>query len=257
MRSDDKGDYAVLAAIMVGVMLLFLGSLVAGCKTMAPLKGGAAAISDAIARPFTKATETPAEATRPSSGSRKASAALPADGMRLEQGDNPATPASQSFENSREDTLIFAAPTTITEVVKSPSGGEITRKIEVPAGSQRVSRDLAKGGQTLGAAQKDTSRELAAKLASYSKLQWVGVGLMVFGVAGLFYAPLRIILGGGKQFPVGIGALGALLTVAPMLIAGNEGVILGGAVLLAGIGWGVVRLTRKETEADVVKGRAQ
>jgi hypothetical protein len=47
----------------------------------------------------------------------------------------------------------------------------------------------------LGAAQKDTARELSAKLASLKGIVWVGVALFLFGLATLFYPPLKLIVG--------------------------------------------------------------
>ena len=47
----------------------------------------------------------------------------------------------------------------------------------------------------LGAAQKDTARELGAKLASLKGIVWVGVGLFVFGLASLVWPPLKVVIG--------------------------------------------------------------
>jgi hypothetical protein len=47
----------------------------------------------------------------------------------------------------------------------------------------------------LGAAQKDTTREIGAKLASLKGIVWVGVALFTFGLASLFYPPLKLLIG--------------------------------------------------------------
>jgi hypothetical protein len=49
----------------------------------------------------------------------------------------------------------------------------------------------ARARMELGAAQKDTARELGARLSSIKGIVWVGVGLFVFGLASLVYPRLR------------------------------------------------------------------
>ena len=44
-----------------------------------------------------------------------------------------------------------------------------------------VEREETHAAAELGAAQKDTERELGAKLSSLKGIVWVGVGLFVFG----------------------------------------------------------------------------
>jgi hypothetical protein len=45
----------------------------------------------------------------------------------------------------------------------------------------------------LGATQKDTVRELDAKLASLEGIVRVGVGLFAFGLASIFYPPPKLL----------------------------------------------------------------
>ena len=40
-----------------------------------------------------------------------------------------------------------------------------------------------KAGTVIGAAQKDTAREIGAKLSSLKGIVWLGAGLFVFGLA--------------------------------------------------------------------------
>ena len=58
-----------------------------------------------------------------------------------------------------------------------------------------VEREETRAGTELGAAQKDTARELGAKLSSLKGIVWVGVGLFVFGLASLVYPPLKVVVG--------------------------------------------------------------
>jgi hypothetical protein len=78
----------------------------------------------------------------------------------------------------------------------------------------------------LGAAQKDTAREIGAKLASLRGIVWVGVLLFLFGIASLAYPPLRLIIG-SVTTSVAILAGGLALIILPTLIVGNELLILG------------------------------
>ena len=54
-----------------------------------------------------------------------------------------------------------------------------------------VEHEETRAKTELGAAQKDTARELSAKLASLKGIVWVGVALFLFGLATLFYPPLQ------------------------------------------------------------------
>jgi hypothetical protein len=87
----------------------------------------------------------------------------------------------------------------------------------------------------LGAAQKDTARELGAKLSSLKGIVWVGVGLFVFGLASLVYPPLKVIIG-SVTTSAALMLGGVALMVLPSLIVGNELLILGGVAVAVG-GW--------------------
>jgi len=86
----------------------------------------------------------------------------------------------------------------------------------------------------LGAAQKDTARELSAKLASLKGIVWVGVAMFLFGLASIFYPPLKLIIG-SVTTSVAIVAGGVALMVLPSLIVGNELLILGGVAAAVGV----------------------
>lgn len=82
----------------------------------------------------------------------------------------------------------------------------------------------------LGAAQKDTSRQITAKLASLKSIVWVGLALFIFGLASLFWPSLQTLIG-SVTTSAAITAGGLALMVLPTLIVGNELLILGGVVL--------------------------
>jgi len=86
----------------------------------------------------------------------------------------------------------------------------------------------------LGAAQKDTARELSAKLASLKGIVWVGVVMFLFGLASMFYPPLQAIIG-SVTTSIAITAGGVALMVLPSLVVGNELLILGGVAAAVGL----------------------
>jgi hypothetical protein len=87
----------------------------------------------------------------------------------------------------------------------------------------------------LGAAQHDTARELTAKLSALKGIVWVGLGLFVFGLASLFWPPLKLIIG-STTTSAAISIGGIALMILPTLIVGHELFILGAVVLAVG-GW--------------------
>jgi hypothetical protein len=98
-----------------------------------------------------------------------------------------------------------------------------------------VEREETRAKTELGAAQKDTAREVGAKLSSLKGIVWLGVVMFLFGLASLFYPPLRLIIG-SVTTSAAIVVGGLALIVLPTLIVGNELLILG-AVSLAVGGW--------------------
>jgi uncharacterized membrane protein YccC len=98
-----------------------------------------------------------------------------------------------------------------------------------------VEREEIRAGTELGAAQKDTARELGAKLSSLKGIVWVGVALFLFGLASLVYPPLKLIIG-SVTTSAALLLGGLALMVLPSLIVGNELLILGGVAIAVG-GW--------------------
>lgn len=86
----------------------------------------------------------------------------------------------------------------------------------------------------VGSAQKDTAREIAAKLGSLKGIVYLGALVFLFGVASAFWLPLKAVVGSVTTSAVISGA-GLALIVLPTLIVGNEILILcvalGGAAL--------------------------
>lgn len=197
--------------------LLCAALALAGCATR-PLRPGAAKIAS----------------TSPATGAQFAS--------ELKQPENPAQSAAQNFERTTETALPLPAGTKVAERTvsrdeKKPEAPPVVteKTIVLSAPSVQTTRTVEKAGTTIGAAQKDTARELGAKLASLKGIVWVGVLLFLFGIATLAYPPLRAIVG-SVTTSVAIILGGIALMVLPTLIVGNELLILGG-VTLGVAGW--------------------
>lgn len=97
-----------------------------------------------------------------------------------------------------------------------------------------VEREETRAKTELGAAQKDSARELGAKLASLKSIVWVGVALFVFGLGTLFYPPLKLLIG-SVTTGAAITAGGLFLVVLPTLLVGHELFILVGVAATIGV----------------------
>jgi hypothetical protein len=192
-------NLAVLAAV----------GLVAGCS-MAPLKGG-------------KAT------------TNKSSQAIE---QSVVQGDNPAAASRQDQETVRTKSYTVPAGSRLmeTRVLADAGGMPVTNSqvIVVSAPMQVTEHEETRAKTELGAAQKDTARELSAKLASLKGIVWVGVLVFLFGLATMFYPPLKLIIG-SITTSAAITVGGLALIVLPTVIVGNEMLIMGGVAAAVGL----------------------
>ena len=85
----------------------------------------------------------------------------------------------------------------------------------------------------LGAAQKDTARELGARLASLKGIVWIGAALFLFGIASLVWPPARAIIG-SVTTSAALTLGGVALMVLPTMVVGHELLILGSVALAVG-----------------------
>jgi hypothetical protein len=157
----------------------------------------------------------------------------------LVQGENPSQATKQDQESVKVRTYTVPAGSRMEEsrVETAPSGVALTNveAVVVSAPMPVVEREETHARTELGAAQKDTARELGAKLSSLKGIVWVGVGLFVFGLASLGYPPLKVIIG-SVTTSAALMLGGVALMVLPTLVVGNELLILGIVVLAVG-GW--------------------
>ena len=159
---------------------------------------------------------------------RATSAAL---SQTVVQGDNPAQASRQDQETVKTRSYTVPAGSRLeeTHVTATDIGVTVTnvQAVVVSAPMPVVEHEETRAKTELGAAQKDTARELSAKLASLKGIVWVGVVMFLFGLASMFYPPLQAIIG-SVTTSVAILVGGIALMVLPSLIVGNELLILGG-----------------------------
>jgi hypothetical protein len=153
--------------ILIDVAVIASAVLLCGCN-LAPLKGGRATTSGVI-------------------------------GQTVVQGDNPAQASRQDQETVKTRSYTVPAGSRLEEahVTANAAGAAVTnvQAVVVSAPMPVVEHEETRAKTELGAAQKDTARELGAKLASLKGIVWVGVVLFLFGLATLFYPPLRLLIG--------------------------------------------------------------
>ena len=179
--------------------------------------------------------------TPPLKGGKATTTRKPAGGLEqtVVQSDNPAQVSRQDQETVR--TRTYTVPRGSQLYVRGPQNGDdtgVTSNISVLVVSAEmpvVEREETRANTELGAAQKDTARELGAKLSSLKGIVWVGVVLFIFGLASIFYPPLKLLIG-SVTTSAALCAGGLALIILPTLLVGNELLILGGVGLAVG-GW--------------------
>ena len=193
--------------VLVNCIVIATTGLFCGCN-LAPLKGGRATTSGVI-------------------------------GQTVVQGDNPAQPSRQDQETVKTRSYTVPAGSRLeeTHVTATDIGVTVTnvQAVIVSAPMPVIEREETRAKTELGAAQKDTARELSAKLASLKGIVWVGVAVFLFGLATLFYPPLKLIIA-STTTSAAIVAGGLSLIILPTLVVGNELLILGGVGVAVG-GW--------------------
>ena len=196
-----------------------------GCVGPRPLKGGQAVLTrspnGSVQQTLTQ-SENPAQSTKQDQETIKVRTYSVPAGSCVESrtGVSPA-PDSRPAQAGRSH------PSTLN----SPASTCVTLSAPMPV----VEREETHTRTELGAAQKDTARELGAKLSSLKGLVWVGVGLFVFGLASLVYPPLKGLIG-SVTTSAAMMLGGVTLVVLPTLLVSHELLILGAVGLSVG-GW--------------------
>jgi hypothetical protein len=224
---------------------LVLALLATGCAGR-PLKGGKAATLRKAAGVIEQTVvqgENASQATKQDQESVKVRSYTVPAGSRMEQaqmweGESPCEPGllkSAAEIRARGDARPPGRhqPSTLNAQPSTPF--EPSTSFVLSAPMPVVEKEETHARTELGAAQKDTARELGAKLSSLKGIVWVGVGLFVFGLASLVWPPLKAIIG-SVTTSAALMLGGVALMVLPSLIVGNELLILGGVAVAVG-GW--------------------
>jgi hypothetical protein len=205
---------------------LALTLLVGGCADPRPLKGGKAAITRKPTGIVEQTVVQGDNASQPSKQDQETikvrTYTLPA-ATRIQQ--SPISVAGPSTLNSQPSTA--GAPQTSTAAAQPSTSFLLSAPVPV------VEREETRARTELGAAQKDTARDLAAKLSSLKGIVWVGAGLFIFGLASLVYPPLKVIVA-SVTTSVALMLGGVALIVLPTMVVGNELLILGVVALVVG-----------------------
>ena len=178
--------------------------------------------------------------TAPLKGGRATTLSKPTQGIEqtVTQGENPAQASRQDQQTVRTKTYTVPAGSRIEDarVTANDAGALVTnvQAVVVSAPMPVVEHEETRAKTELGAAQKDTARELSAKLASLKGIVWVGVLVFLFGLATLFYPPLKLLIG-SVTTSVAIIVGGLALMILPTLIVGNELLILAGVAAAVGL----------------------
>ena len=203
---EKRRPVKIAAAAVVAMVLL----MVSGC-TIAPLKGGKASTVSKSAQGIEQS---------------------------VVQGDNPAQSSRQDQETVRTKSYTVPAGSRLVEtrVLADAVGMPVTNSqvMVVSAPMPVTEHEETRAKTELGAAQKDTARELSAKLASLKGIVWVGVVVFLFGLATMFYPPLKLIIG-SITTSAAITVGGLALIVLPTVIVGNELLIMGGVAAAVGL----------------------
>jgi len=212
---------------------LALALLATGCAGPRPLRGGKAVTTRKPAGAIEQTLiqgENPSQATKQDQESVKVRTYTVPAGSRMEQsqireGERPREPKTPSR----------SAQTRVREDALPPGSQQPATAFVLSAPMPVVEREETRARTELGAAQKDTARDLGARLASLKGVVWVGIGLAVFGLASLVWPPLKVIIG-SVTTSAALMLGGVALMVLPSLIVGNELLILGGVAVGTG-GW--------------------
>ena len=218
---------------------LALALLAAGCAGPRPLKGGKAVTTHKPAGVIEQTVvqgENPSQPTKQDQESVKVRTYTVPTGSRIEAStfhapDAPDAPRSRLHAPAppRAPSPTSAGPQPST--LNSQPSTSFLLSAPMPV----IEREETHARTELGAAQKDMARELGAKLSSLKGIVWVGVGLLVFGLASLVWPPLKVIIGSATT-SAALMLGGLALMVLPSLIVGNELLILGGVGVAVG-GW--------------------
>ncbi len=216
-----------------------LALAVTGCVGPRPLKGGKAITTrkpTGVIEQSLVQGENPSQASKQDQETVKVRTYTVPAGSRINQsqtweGERPREPKLLGTEEVRARGDAHPPAPQQPSTLNSHPSTSLVLSAPMPV----VERDETRTRTELGAAQKDTARELGTKLSSLKGIVWVGIGLFVFGLASLVYPPLKVVIG-SVTTSAALMLGGVALMVLPTLVVGNELLILGVVGLTVG-GW--------------------
>lgn len=154
----------------------------------------------------------------------------------MQQPENPSQGAKQQLEEQRTETTIIPAGAVMSVATPSEDKSRpptvVQTSYSVPVTNLAVI--VRKASAEVGAAQKDTAREIGAVMKGMSGVLYIGVAVFLFGAASLFYPPLKVIVA-STTTSLAITASGVVLMVLPSLVASPQTRLLLGLGVLGAI----------------------
>jgi hypothetical protein len=219
--------------LCVGLALVLLDT---GCVGPRPLKGGRAVTTR---KPAGVIEQTLVQGENPSQATKQVQETVKVRTYTVPAGSRVEEEAPVGVGTARPRVLPFSGVDSGTSRPRPDSSTSVSREAStafvLSAPMPVVEREETRARTELGAAQKDTARELGAKLSSLKGIVWVGVGLFVFGLASLVWPPLKVIVG-SVTTSAALMLGGVALMVLPSMVVGNELLMLG-VVGIAVSGW--------------------
>lgn len=175
--------------------------------------------------------------------------------VNLAQPENPAATSAQTVERTETQQTTAPAPIAqrVTETPDVSKNGYVTRVTETFAPPPVLTHTVVeKTGTTLGAAHRDDSRTVAAKLASFRPVQLMGVGILL-AAAAMFHPVVRKLAGAGKEFQLAAAGIGAAFVFGPAVVVGNEKLLLVVGLASLVFAWLLSRLGYKSGALDALK----
>ena len=225
-----------------------------GCSTDTKNHGGFATIGKAIMSPFGQShTEDATDSKKSFLGQGNSPVGLSnGEVATITQPDNPSQKSSQTAELSKEDITTYSKDTDVVTKTVGQDGSVVTVTEHVPAGSKKVSKVNQHVGQEIGAAQKDAATSLAAGLASFRGVQYIGAVALLIGLVGFFNPTVRVIIG-GKDTAMAVGLGGIAMIFGPYLFVAYANYFFL-AILAVAIYWFLARFKYQHGLLDALTG---
>jgi hypothetical protein len=225
--------------IFLAILVIFIAT---GCSigTPKPQTGGGASVNANLV-PQMGRVVTPVDPYSPPSAS-------------ITQPQNPDSASSQDVSYQIEETIEYPIDTVKETTTTYPDGRSLTIREPIPAGTKVVKKSSSNVNQEIGGSWKDTAREFGAALGSFAVVQYIGIGVLLFGAVSFFNLGLRTLIG-GKDVSLALAACGGVMMFGPFILVKYSNYFFL-AIVAAGLYWLVTRLKYKEALLDAKNGKA-